>query len=113
MNSNPNTGFLDALAATRRTTPEKIHALDLDDVALTAEGVLSLKMAAQQALQRHLSGEHLSRMSLAEAVSLFAQHMFWNEEDGGLLLCAQIGAMAMCIPIAAGHWRVAVAGTLH
>lgn len=113
MTNEASPTLVDALAATRRTTPERIHALDQDDVALTREGVECLKKAAQVALTPRMDRESLKNVSLAEALVLFSQHMFWDEGDGRLLLCANLGGEAVCIPIEAGHWTVTIRGSVH
>lgn len=105
--------FLDELAVNQNTTPEKLHTLDTSDIAISREALAGLRTTAIAVLGRLMSADSLEGLTLSDIVKIFASKLFWNETDGGLIMCAELGARTFCVPIPAGHWNVNAPERLH
>lgn len=101
--------FIDVLANTRRIISDNLHPIDLEDVAISPEALEALGAAAREVLLR----EGVDRLSLGGMLKVFAAHLFWNEAGGELLMCGEVGGRAVCLPVPAGHWSVAVEARTH
>ena len=86
-----------------------LHPLDMEDVALSSEALRVLSDTARKLLAR----AGVEETSVAGMVKMFCANVFWSENDGGLLLCSELGGKLVCLPVPAGHWEVAVNGPVH
>ncbi|WP_243439286.1 hypothetical protein [Fundidesulfovibrio soli] len=95
--------------ATRPWSADRLHPLDMEDVALSSEALRVLGDAARKLLSR----VGVKETSLARMIKVFCAKVYWNESDGGLLLCGELDGKMVCLPVPAGHWEVAVSGPAH
>ena len=79
------------------------HELDYEDLALTAQGMRLVRRAAIDALRR-FSAVDEKQVTLARALALFLDHVFWEEKSGGLILCAEFPGKSYCLPIPRDFW---------
>lgn len=105
--------FIVELAVNQHTTPEKLHSLETGDIAISPEALLGLRAIAMAVLGRLMSAESLKGLTLSDIVMIFASRLYWNETDGGLIMCAELGERTYCVPIPAGHWNVNIPDRLH
>jgi hypothetical protein len=82
-----------------------LDELDYEDLALSSAGIRLVHRAALDVLRRFISVEE-AELSLARALALFLDHVFWNKETGGLILCADFPERSYCLPIPRGLWAV-------
>lgn len=108
--SETNDTLLDAVALNQNTESKNLHRIESEEVAISREAISSMSKAARSLLARVLGAGSVETLSLGEIVSLFASRLYWNEVGGELIMCAQIGGHAVCLPIPAEHWNVIVAG---
>lgn len=91
-----------------------LHALDYQDVTLTAMGASMARAAAREILGQHAPEMDVAKLTLHNVLSIFVDHVYWEEKSGCLLLCADLPGLCCCLPIPAGQWFVAVEGqTVH
>lgn len=81
-----------------------LHELDYEDVALTSAGMRLVRRAATAVLQQFLSAA--GELSLARSLALFLDHVFWDEQSGGLILCADFPGKSYCLPIPRECWAL-------
>ncbi|HWR02573.1 MAG TPA: hypothetical protein VN419_01035 [Humidesulfovibrio sp.] len=82
-----------------------LHELDYDDLALSAQGMRMVRRAAMDVLRR-FSAVDENEVTLARALALFLDHVFWEEKSGGLLLCADFPDQSFCLPIPRDCWSM-------
>jgi len=80
-----------------------LHELDYEDLALTVEGMRLVRQAAMTVLRRFSRVEE-DQVPLARALALFLDQVFWDERDGGLILCADFPDQSFCLPVPRGLW---------
>ncbi|GAB6124503.1 hypothetical protein [Humidesulfovibrio idahonensis] len=80
-----------------------LHELDYEDLALTVEGMRLVRQAALTVLRRFSSVEDV-HVPLARALALFLDQVFWDESNGGLILCADFPNESFCLPVPKGLW---------
>jgi ABC-type polar amino acid transport system ATPase subunit len=83
-----------------------LHELDYQDVAISREGVRLVRKAAGMVMDRYMPGGDSSRLTVAQAVAMFVDHVFWDERTGGLILCMDMDSRLLCLPIPRAHWNV-------
>jgi len=96
----------DCLAAQQDASACHLHELEAADVRISEEAVSVIRSAAKKILARYASVESLARLTLGDAASLFSKRIFWNEENGKLLMCSQLAEGSVCLPIPPEHWSV-------
>ena len=111
--SNTAHEFLDELAVNQHTTPDKLHTMETGDIVISVEALAGLRATARSVLGRMMSADSLEGLTLSDIVKIFASRLYWNETDGGLIMCAELGARTFCVPIPAGHWNVNAPERLH
>jgi len=94
------------LAAQQDAASCHLHEIEAEDVSISEEAISVIRDAAKKILARYVPMENLSTLTLGDAVSLFSTRVFWNEENGKLLMCSQLADGSLCLPIPEGHWRV-------
>lgn len=82
-----------------------LHELDYDDLALSAQGMRLVRRAAMDVLRR-FSAVDEGQVTLARALALFLDHVFWEEGSGGLILCADFPDQSFCLPIPRDCWSL-------
>ena len=87
-----------------------LHALDHEDVQLSEHGLRLIRNAAKSVMQRVAPSVDADSLTLAQAVSLFVDHVFWDEESGGLYMCCDLNGKGICLPIPKEHWSVVAPG---
>lgn len=87
-----------------------LHAIDMQDVALTPAGALMVRKAAKAVMERRLPSLNVDRLSLHNTLALFLDQLFWEEGSGRLLMCAELPGVCYCLPIPAEHWKVLTSG---
>lgn len=92
----------------RRAAPDSpreagLHALDYEDLTLSEQGLRLVRRAATGMLRRFSCAE-AAKLSPAKALALFLDRVFWDEQTGGLLLCADFPGGSFCLPIPRGLW---------
>lgn len=105
MNDNQST-LVQCLAAQQNTARWRLHEIEAEDVSISEEAISVIRDAARKILARYVPVENLSSLTLGDAVALFSTRVFWNEENGKLLMCSQLADGSLCLPIPEGHWRV-------
>lgn len=83
-----------------------LHEIDYEDVALSVEGAKLIHIGARAIMRQFMpAGDH-EGLTPAQAVALFVDKIFWEENSGGLIMCTDIADKSLCLPIPKSHWRV-------
>ena len=96
----------EVISAYREMGDSVLHAIDYEDVALTPQGVQLLQKGAQAVMRQAVPAMDTDKITPALAVALFVDQLFWDEESGGLIMCAEVAERSYCLPIPKTHWRV-------
>jgi len=83
-----------------------LYAIDFEDVALSLEGVHSVHHGAQAVMRQFMPAANDENLTVAQAISLFVDRVFWEENSGNLFMCAEIAKRNICLPIPREHWHV-------
>lgn len=83
-----------------------LHAIDFEDVALSREGASLVHKGAQAVMRQYMPAADSEGLTPAQAVALFVDKIFWEENSGGLIMCTQVGERSLCLPIPSSHWKV-------
>jgi len=94
-------------------TEPVLHAIDPEDVALSGDALRRIIPVARELIRRFMPGVDPERATLAQVMALFADHAFWEERTGGLLLCADLAERSLCLPVPRDHWRVRAEGVVY
>jgi hypothetical protein len=106
---NASTAF-DSVRMRHGRDERLLHAIDMQDVALTPVGALMVSKAAKAVMARRLPSLNLDGLSLHNTLALFLDQLFWEEGSGRLLMCADLPDVCYCLPIPAEHWKVLTTG---
>lgn len=80
-----------------------LHELDYEDVALSLHALRLVRSTAVKVLRRFCAvGEN--ELSLSRSLALFLDKVLWDEDSGGLILCAEFPGQRFCLPIPCGEW---------
>lgn len=82
-----------------------LHELDYEDLTLTEPGMRLVRRAAMDVLRRFGAVDE-GQMTLARALAVFLDQVFWEERSGGLILCADFPGQSFCLPIPRGWWSL-------
>ena len=92
----------------------RLHEIDSDDVGLTRRGLDLVSAAARMLLCGAQPGLADVPLTRGQGLALFLDHLFWEEDGGRLILCADLPGRSFCLPIPPQHWRVLPpAGPVH
>jgi len=80
------------------------HAIDFEDVSISAQALDAIKQAAKTLLRRHTPVDLLQRFTVADSISLLTRRLFWEEDSGKLVMCSDLGGKHFCLRIPAEHW---------
>lgn len=83
-----------------------LHSIDFEDVALSRQGAKLILHGARAVLRQFMPAADSDGLTMAEAVALFVDKVFWEENSGGLIMCADVAERSLCLPIPKGHWQV-------
>lgn len=83
-----------------------LHVIDFEDVALSREGAKLVHHGARAVMQQFMPGADSDKLTPAQAVALFVDKVFWEENSGGLIMCANMADKSLCLPIPKAHWKV-------
>ena len=83
-----------------------LHAIDYQDVALSPEGAKLIHHGARQVVREHMPAADHEELTPSQAVALFVDKVFWEENSGGLIMCTMVGDRSLCLPIPKAHWTV-------
>ncbi|OIO06133.1 MAG: hypothetical protein AUJ49_00285 [Desulfovibrionaceae bacterium CG1_02_65_16] len=103
MGEPPRHRVLEALSQRGAT----LHELEYEDLALTTRGLRLVRHAAMDVLRRFFSVE-AADVPPARALALFLDRVFWDEQTGGLLLCADFPGQSFCLPLPRDLWGLRV-----
>lgn len=97
-------------SSAKPATEPVLHVIDFEDVALTREGFKMLHLGAQAVLHQYLPSVDTDHLTPEEIMRLFLDHVFWEEESGGLIMCTDVAQTSVCLPIPKAHWTVKTNG---
>ncbi len=83
-----------------------LHVIDFEDVALSPEGARLVQHGARIVLRQYMPAADSDNLTTAQAVALFVDQVFWEENSGGLIMCTDIADRSLCLPIPKVHWKV-------
>jgi hypothetical protein len=83
-----------------------LHAIDFEDVALSREAARLVFKGAREVVRQFMPGADFEGLTPSQAVALFVDMVFWDERSGALIMCADVAARSLCLPIPKGHWKV-------
>lgn len=83
-----------------------LHAIDYEDVALSHEGARLVHHGARAVMQQYMPAADFDKMTRAQAVALFIDKIFWEENSGGLIMCTDLVDKSLCLPIPSTHWKI-------
>lgn len=83
-----------------------LHVLDFEDVALSRQGAKLVHHGARQVMRQFMPAADSDKLTPAQAVALFVDKVFWEENSGGLIMCADLPEKSLCLPIPKGHWTI-------
>lgn len=89
---------------------EDLHAMDYQDITMSAEALRLVRAAGRALLERCLPRE--GRVTASEALSMFLDRIYFNERTGDLLMCADLPGNGLCLPIPKGHWGLRRSGRM-
>lgn len=88
-----------------------LHELDFEDVALSQQALTVIHRAAQAMLSRQgILTPTSGKLDPARAIALFVDKVFWDEHNGDLVMCSNMGDRHVCLPIPGRHWSVHLQG---
>lgn len=88
------------------------HPIDFQDVSISEYAIsIVLKAAGMLITQQMPAGP--DQISTQQAVAMFIDRLFWEENDGGLIMCADIDSKSFCLAIPKEHWSLAGRGPLN
>lgn len=88
------------------STEHTLHVLDVQDVALSPVAANMVRRAARRVLARRMPALDVERLPMASVMGVFLDQIYWEEDTGRLLLCADLPELCCCLPIPRAHWRV-------
>ncbi|WP_419785202.1 hypothetical protein [Pseudodesulfovibrio sp.] len=103
----------ESLLTVNSANESTLHAIDPEDVSLSGEGLRRVLPIAREMIRRFMPGMDPEKASMSQIMSLFADQAYWDENSGGLLLCADLADRALCLPVPRKHWRVRVEGVVY
>jgi len=83
-----------------------LHAIDYEDVALTREGALLIHHGARAVMRQYMPAADCEKLTPSQAVALFVDKVFWEENSGGLIMCTKMADKNLCLPIPRAYWKV-------
>lgn len=91
--------------AVSRDSQARLHPIDYLDVALSAKSVARVERAARAMLHRHMPAAD-GNLTPQQTLALFLDHVFWDESNGRLYLCADLEHFGYWLHIPRGDWSL-------
>lgn len=88
------------------------HPIDFQDVSIS-EYAIKIILGAAKALINERMPEGPKNVSPQQAIAMFIDHLFWEENSGGLVMCADLDSRSYCLAIPREHWSLADRGLLN
>ncbi len=85
---------------------EALHEIDFEDIAISTHAVKLITAAAKAIVDRHMPGARSESITPSQAIALFLDHIYWEENSGGLIMCSDMAEKSFCLPIPKEHWSV-------
>lgn len=95
-----------ALSVGNNANDPVLHAIDFEDVALTREGAKIVHLGARAVMRQFMPAADSDKLTPSQAVALFVDKIFWEENSGGLIMCTDVADRSLCLPIPKAHWKV-------
>lgn len=89
------------------------HEIDFDDVFLSREMVVHVGEVAWKLIRKKIPGRWLTAELMAEVVAGFPLRAFWLDDNGALVLEAEIVGQYHAFVIPSGGWGVRDIPVLH
>lgn len=83
-----------------------LHAIDYEDVALSSEGARIIHFGARAVMRQYMPAVDFEKLTRSQAIALFVDKVFWEENSGGLIMCADMAERSLCLPVPKEHWMV-------
>ncbi|QJB55124.1 hypothetical protein [Pseudodesulfovibrio sp. zrk46] len=83
-----------------------LHEIDYHDVALSKEATRMVHHGARAVLRQIMPAADTDNLTASQAVALFIDKLFWEENSGGLIMCIDMSERSYCLPIPSTHWKV-------
>jgi hypothetical protein len=83
-----------------------LHLIDYEDVALSREGVKLIHFGARAVMRQFMPASDSEKLTRSQAIALFVDKVFWEENSGGLIMCTDVANRSLCLPIPKAYWRV-------
>jgi hypothetical protein len=83
-----------------------LHELDFQDLAISTVAVKAVLDAAKAVMEQFMPGSRPEKLSASQAIALFADRVFWEEDTGKLILCSDYDHRSFCLPIPSDHWHL-------
>ncbi|MGL1861704.1 MAG: hypothetical protein OCC46_04175 [Pseudodesulfovibrio sp.] len=87
-------------------TDPVLHLIDFEDVALSREGAKLVHHGARAVMRQYMPAANSEKLTPSQAVALFVDKVFWEENSGGLIMCTDVAERSLCLPIPKAHWKV-------
>jgi hypothetical protein len=95
-----------ALSIGNANSEPVLYVIDFEDVALSREAARLVLHGAREVLRQFMPGADSDGLTAAQAVALFVDMVFWEEGSGMLIMCADVAARSLCLPIPRDHWKI-------
>lgn len=83
-----------------------LHEIDYEDVSITPEGARMVMSAARSLVGEYMPAKDPASLTVRECIALFLDHIFWDENSGGLVMCSDVDTHSVCLPLPSRCWRV-------
>lgn len=83
-----------------------LHEIDFQDLAISIVAVKVILKAARDVMRKFMPGSRPEKISTSQAIALFVDRVFWDENSGKLILCSDMDHRSFCIPIPSEHWHL-------
>ncbi len=83
-----------------------LHELDYQDVTITPQGAEMVKRAACSVIDQYMPAVGSDSLTVREAISMFIDHIFWDEKSGRLFMCTDVVTRSVCLPLPKSHWGI-------
>lgn len=83
-----------------------LHEIDYQDLVISTVAVKAILDAARAVMRQFMPGSRPETISASQAIALFADRVFWEENTGKLILCSDMDDRSFCIPVPSDHWHL-------
>ena len=93
-------------------TDNAFHPIDFQDVSISEYAIKIIYKAAEMLITEYMPATP-DDVSPQQAIAMFIDHLFWEENDGALIMCADLESKSYCLAIPSEHWSLAERGALN